>query len=324
MRRGQNPAKFIAGVHRPARVTVAVLAYVPFLGGFFTEALDVLRACLESLWASTPAPFDLLVFDNGSCREAVDFLETARRAGRIQFLVLSEKNLGKGGAWNIIFRAAPGEIVAYTDSDARFSPGWLERSLEILEGYPRVGMVTARPFRTPPDFMTSTEAWAKATPGVEVRRGRFIPWDDFREFDLSLGQDERAVRDRYESTEDIRLTYRGIEAQVGASHYQFTAYRKVLESFLPFEMVRPMGQVRQLDQRMDESGYLRLMTVQPLVMNLSNSLAPVSAAGPIRSSRRPWVTRAAEWGPLRRLLIGIHDRIFRLYFGGPSSKIGRG
>lgn len=166
MRRGQNPAKFVDAVARPARITVAVLTYAPFLSGFFAEALEVIRACLNSLWETTPRPYDLLVFDNGSCREVVDELVRARDLGKIQYLLLSEKNLGKGGAWNIIFKAAPGEIVAYTDCDARFFPGWLERSLEILGTYPRVGMVTARPFRTPEAFMSSTIGWAEAEADV--------------------------------------------------------------------------------------------------------------------------------------------------------------
>src|SRR3989304_10425417 len=160
MRRGQNPAKFVGEVVRPERVTVAVLTYAPFLGGFFAEALEVMKACLESLWQTTPAPYDLMVFDNGSCGEVVDFLRQAHGQGRIQFLILSQRNLGKRGAWNAIFQAAPGEILAYTDCDARFFEGWLPRSLEILETYPRVGMGTGRPFRTPEAFLTKTLAWA--------------------------------------------------------------------------------------------------------------------------------------------------------------------
>jgi len=316
MRRGQNPAKFVAEVAQPARVTVAVLTYAPFLGGFFAEALEVIQACLESLWRTTPPPYDPLVFDNGSCREVVDTLLQARRQGRIQYLLLSQHNLGKGGAWNIILQAAPGEILAYTDCDALFFDGWLERSLEILEVFPRVGMVTARPFRTPQAFMTNTLAWAEATPEVKVERGAFIPWEVFREFDMSLGQEEEAIRARYASTEDVRLTFRGVPAQAGASHYQFVARKSVLAEFVPFVMDRPMGQVRQLDQRMNDAGYLRLMTTEPLMMNMSNSTRPVPPPGAVGPSRRPGVgRRLAGWPPVRRALIGLHDAIFRLYFG---------
>ncbi len=108
----------------------------------------------------------------------------------IQFLVLSEKNLGKGGAWNYIFNSAPGEIIAYCDSDALFSPGWLSRSVQVLETYPRVGMITARPLRTSPELYTATMAWAQATPEVSIEEGQLQSWEMFEEFNQTLNYGE--------------------------------------------------------------------------------------------------------------------------------------
>ena len=113
MREGQNPAKFVQQIGKPEKITVAVLAHIPFLSGFYAHTLDVLKECLGSLWRTTGLPYDLLVFDNGSCKEAVDFLREAHQDGRIQFLVLSEKNIGKGGAWNFIIQFAPGEVLGH-------------------------------------------------------------------------------------------------------------------------------------------------------------------------------------------------------------------
>src|SRR5688500_810179 len=112
MRKGQNPAKFVKDVARPERITAALLNYIPFLSGFHAEALDVLKVCLESMRRDAGLPFDLLVFDNGSCAEARDYLMAEKEAGRIQYLILSAKNVGKGGAWNMILAGAPGEIIA--------------------------------------------------------------------------------------------------------------------------------------------------------------------------------------------------------------------
>ena len=125
MRKGQNPAKFAKTVAKPERITVAVLNYIPFLSGFYSEALDVLKVSLETMHNDPGLPFDLMIFDNGSCPEVRDWLIGEKEAGRIQYLVLSEKNMGKGGAWNIILAGAPGEIIAYADSDILYYPGWL-------------------------------------------------------------------------------------------------------------------------------------------------------------------------------------------------------
>ena len=221
MRIGQNPAKYVKEVAKPARITVAVLNYIPFLSGFYAEALEVLKVCLESIRESADLPFDLLVFDNGSCEEVRQYLLDEHQAGRIQFLILSEKNLGKGGAWNMILAGAPGEIIAYTDSDAYFYQAGCRARCSSWKPIPNVGMVTARPFRTNEEFYTSTVAWAEATPGASVETGQFIPFEVFREFDLSLGQSEEEIRQHYETTQDVRLTYPGVPAIAGASHWQF-------------------------------------------------------------------------------------------------------
>src|SRR5215216_5873769 len=350
MRKGQNPAKFVKDVPRPERITVALLNYIPFLSGFYAETLDVLKASLESMRKDAGLPFDLMVFDNSSCAEVRDFLVKEKEEGRIQYLILAEKNMGKGGAWNVMLAGAPGEIIAYTDSDVLFSPNWLSRSVEILETFPNVGMVTARPFRTPPEFLESTLKWAQEN--AKLEEGQFIPWETFLEFNLSLGQTEEENKKVYAETRDWKITYnpmslRGgrssrrsnlplseetasqqtlaatskeIVAFAGASHWQFTAYKSTLQQFLPFDMDKPMGQVRQLDKRMNDAGLLRLMVSDPLAMNMSNTLGYLRGElgkndGKERRRREEsLVRRVLELGPVRKALLSVYNKIFNWYY----------
>lgn len=349
MRKGQNPAKFVKDVPRPERITVALLNYIPFLSGFYAETLDVLKVSLESMRKDAGLSFDLMVFDNSSCAEVRDFLVKEKEEGRIQYLILSEKNMGKGGAWNVMLAGAPGEIIAYTDADVLFSPKWLSRSVEILETFPNVGMVTARPFRTAPEFYESTLKWAKEN--AKLEEGQFIPWETFLEFNLSLGQTEEENKKVYAETKDWRITMSlrgaqrrsnlplneetashtvlrsaqrnalaatsdGIVAFAGASHWQFTAYKSTLAGFLPFDMDKPMGQVRQLDKRMNDAGLLRLMVSDPLAMNMSNTLGYLRGELKDAGKKKPvsFGKRVLEIGFIKKMLLAAYNKIFSWYY----------
>ncbi len=319
MRVGQNPAKSVDFVAQPAEITAALVTYIPFLSGYYQDSLEVLKLCLNSLRDNAGLPLDLMVFDNASCAEVRQYLMEEQQAGRIQYLVLSEKNVGKAGGWNHIFGAAPGKIIAYADSDVYFYPGWLSALVDVLQAFPKAGMVTGMPMLTPEEFSTSTVAWAEAQPDVKLERGRFFPWEDFWRHAGSLVEEESKARKFYEENDSLRLTAHGRSYYIGASHFQFVARKQVLGEVLPIPSERPMGQVRLLDVAINQRGYLRLCTEQWYVQHMGNTLpgpdffagaAPAAKAKPAAAKKRGWW----QLGPVRRLLQKLNEWSFnRLY-----------
>jgi hypothetical protein len=319
MRVGQNPIKVVEKIAPPARVTVVVILYIPFLGGYYAESLDIFKLCLQSLHANTEGEHDVMVFDNGSCAEVRDYLLAEHSEGGIQYLTLSERNLGKPAAWNSALLAAPGEFVAYSDSDVYFYPGWLQASLAALNEFPQAGMVTAMPILVPEKYSTATLKWAKKQAGVKTERGQLLPWDDFWRHARSLGDEEQQARSFYDENKAIKITYKNKNYYVGAAHFQFTARKSALQAVLPVPADRPMGQVRLLDEAMNAEGFLRLSTPNWHVQHLGNTMPQdgdlIGSTAMAVPKKRTRNLRIWRWPPLRRLLKRLNgwsfDRLHR-------------
>jgi glycosyltransferase involved in cell wall biosynthesis len=317
MRVGQNPAKFVDFVTQPEKVTVAIVAYIPTLGGYYAQSLEVLKACLGSIWENTHLPYDMLVFDNASCPEVRAYLNEMHALSKIQYLVLSEKNIGKAGAWNFIFGAAPGEYVAYADSDVYHFPGWLEPQIELMETFPQAGMVTGMPMWTPPEYSTATAAWAEGNSEVTLERGKFLLWEDYWQHSRSLGAEEAKARAHFNSVEDVTMLYQGQRYYIGAAHFQFVGRKAALQSVLPIPSERPMGQVRLLDIALNERGYLRFCTPDWWVQHMGNTLQDVFKPQGTESSPRPAKRNSGKiWGfkPMRKMINWLYHRTFEILY----------
>jgi glycosyltransferase involved in cell wall biosynthesis len=316
MRVGHNPARFVEKVTQPARITVTMVNCIPFLSGYYEQSLDVLKAAVESLHATRESehPYDVMVFDNHSCSEVRTYLENAYEQEKIQYLVLSDTNIGKIGAWNYMFGAAQGTYVVFADGDIGFRPGWLKASLEVFETYPKVGMVTARPLRSPMEYSSATLEWAsRQAPGI-YEEGQFLDWDCYWEHARSTGYSEEKARSEFPLGRDHRLTYFGITTFAGATHFQFMARGEVLKRIVPLASEQPMRGERALDVEINRLGYLRLLTEHPYVWHMGNTLAEKVLPYPSSSKRKSLLKRFLRLPFIRQPLLWLNNQIFRLYF----------
>jgi len=323
---GMNPARNRVSDYHPARVTVVVLVYIPYLSGYFQYRLDVLKLCLGSILKHTEKPYDLFVFDNGSCPEVKRYLRGLMEAGSIQYLFAAGENVGKIGAFKIMFEAVPGELIAYADDDIFFYPDWLPAHLELIDGYPRVGMVSGCAVRTL--FTTAVESnlrLAEQDPEVTLTRGRTIPEQWEYEWAESYGRDPASHLERMQGMEDLIMERRGIKAYAAANHNQFMAPKNVITQFLPSVWSgRLMGQMHELDLELDAGGYLRLSTMERTTKHMGNLISPSMAeeaalfgvsvdgtkASPVGAPRRSISAGLVQVKPINRLLLALYDRLF--------------
>lgn len=330
-RLGANPYRGHTTDYRPARVTVAVLTCVPEFTGYFQHRLEVIQLCIGSILANTSLPFDLLVFDNGSCPEFVDYLRELHSSGKVDYLLLSQRNIGKVNALREMFRFAPGELVAYTDDDNFFLPGWLEEHLKIIDTYPNVGMVTGFYVRhRVVAGVASTLAFA-SRPEVTVERGDFVlpEWRD--QFMANTNRTPEKYAAESAGLQDTVIEYQGVPAFVSAHHFQFVAPSQIILKVLPEWSEQLMGQMVEMDQAVDRLGYLRLTTRRQTLHLMSNlasdedrqRAAEMGVSAPRANARRmnPVAGKLLGNRLFKPVIRKLNDWTFKLLTRGDQHKI---
>jgi hypothetical protein len=325
MRIGLSPTRHESSAYRPARVTVCLLVHIPEQAGYYRHKFEALKLCIGSLIASTDGPYDLQVFDNGSCAEVVEYLRTLSTKGVIRYLVLSAQNIGKVNAWQLMFASAPGEVIAYSDDDVLFHPGWMRAHLEILDRFPHVGMVSGVAVRNRFTYADrSLPQYLRDNPGVSVARGHFIPDEWERDFIKSTGGDvERGLEVARRAHQDIVVEHEGLRAYFTATHFQFVAFKATILRGLAAEWEpRLMAGELDVERRLDEMGLARLATCDRFVQHIGNVVTReiITAAGesalsdPVKavSANRPWYAPVTGLRVVRAVLRRVADWSFFL------------
>ena len=324
---GMNPARHRVTDYKPAEVTVAVLVYIPHLSGYFQHRFEVLKLSLSTLLKHTDAPYDLLVFDNASCEEIKAYLRDLVESGSIRYLLQANENIGKLGALRLISGAAPGEVIAYSDDDTFFYPGWLSSHLQLLKAFPKVGMVSGSPERTLFDHgIESTIQYAKNEPDVKLSYGQTIPEQWEREWAISLGKDIPGFLDEVGQLQDIIIERNGVKAYATACHNQFVMPKSIAVAHLQNQWTgRLMGGMNEFDNAIDAAGYLRLTTLDRTTRLIGNLVSPameeesrrfsISIRAAILNPDEHRQSSFLRYKPVRWLLQGLYNRLFNLLTG---------
>jgi glycosyltransferase involved in cell wall biosynthesis len=278
MRKGQNPAKAGVQAYTPKKLGIASLVSIPVLEGYFAHSLEIFKIHLASIRQYTAEPFDLFVFDNGSCDEVKNELVKLSTQGVINTLILSRHNLGKTAALNQLLGAMHNDWICFSDSDMLFRPGWLEASWEINENFPGCGMIGAQVVFPDRVEDKGNTAFRQDHPEVyQILQEKADP-RVVKEYIRGRGINEKQAKYYKEMLLDKAVnTSTGVEAYMGGnSHGQFLGPRDVLLQLLPLPSGLQLSREQDTyqDRRIDELGYLHLTTTVPYIYHMGNVLDP--------------------------------------------------
>ena len=319
-----NPSRGKKSAYTPARVTVAVLTYLPNSLGYYENRLEVTKTCLQSIIQNTKTPYDLMVFDNGSRPELVDYLRKLKEEGAIDFLILSSQNIGKIGALQVMFKAAPGEVIAYCDDDVFYLPGWLEWHLEVLDTFPNVGIISGMYIKPHmKEGIQSTLKFARSK-GVKFEQGKLVDPALEKHYMDQMGRTKEKYKSEIKGLDDVLITYKGIKVWASAGHYQLVAKKEAILKALPETWSgNLMGQMRDLDMAVDKLGMLRLCTTPPTLRLLGNHIDEDAAriirqygvevqAAKLESQNDGLKAKLYRLPVIQKIAYAIYERMFKI------------
>ncbi|WP_054031288.1 glycosyltransferase [Desulfatitalea tepidiphila] len=107
--------------------------------------LEYTKKCIDSVFACTRPPFELIMVDNGSSDGTTSYLRQVQKESRcddIQVkIVENKKNIGFAAGNNRGLAQADGDYIVLLNNDVVVTPGWLEKMIDCVNRFPMAGIV---------------------------------------------------------------------------------------------------------------------------------------------------------------------------------------
>ena len=163
--------------------------------------------------------------------------------------------------------------------DVYFEKGWLDATLDIMNTYPKAGMVSAIPtIDKSIDHYENTLKGIKESKEIIITSGNSLIPDNYIEAHrLSLGKTVESYMANIKDRIDTKITLNGINAYVCAQDFQFTTRKEIITKVLPLVVTNKNIYYDPIyspvfESKLDKLGFWRLSTEQYLIHHMGNSL----------------------------------------------------
>jgi hypothetical protein len=292
MRIGANPKKEDSSLAPYPLHRIILPVFIPETQGYFAEALEVLKVCLESLRLAKKPETAVTIVANGCCEPARALLLAEQQRGWLDQLLLNQQNRGKTDAIVGAARASFEPMVTFSDSDVRFRRGWDTAVETLFRTFPECGFVS--PFPNP-----GAELWhssATFLAGICQRTLAFRKITDHADIDAfhkSLGRPD--CPHNPDRLGHVVVARAGVTACLGAGHFVCSLRREVIRAMPAhpaLEALAPTSDLNWLDLPPDRLGCWKLSTSEAFVQHLGNRLEPWMSQALAASALSPIVATA--------------------------------
>ena len=205
------------GPHPSALISVVVCSY---------NGAARIEACLESLLNLNDESYEVVVIDDGSSdgtsEVAQSFLSRFEEQG-IEFRIITQENKGLSVARNRGAEIGGGELIAYTDDDARPDQDWLKWLRVGFQAGEEIGMVGGyglQPTRDEPEAQEVSRLPGQASPVLlDNTNAEHLPGCNMA-VRKKVWQEVSGFREKYRiAGDDVDFCWRVLEAGYGVKFH---------------------------------------------------------------------------------------------------------
>lgn len=274
MRIGTNPninstIDFSVKSHR-----VIIPIYIPNAEGYFVDAFNVLKVCIDSLLKTINKDTAITLISNASSKEVNDYISNLYSKRKVDKVVFNSENVGKINAIITETRASFEEFITYSDADVFFDKGWLKQTFTMFKNVPKAGFVSMNPTPYNCSHANSTILDNMFTILFKKQKTNTVcSYLDLEHFFNSVGRTKEALDKAFNGE---CYTVSNENYIIGAGHFCCTIRKTPTLKEIPSEqskiVLSTSSDAGYLDIPFDKTGLWRISSPKAFVWHMGNNL----------------------------------------------------
>lgn len=140
MRIGNNPNRDKKIDDNTCMHRIIIPVYVPNLETYYKESFQVFKICITSVLKTKLTKSAITIVNNGCCKEVCEYINHLFIDDKINEVIHTD-NVGKVNSILKAIRTSIEPYITIADADILFKEQWLEKTINIFNNYPKVGVV---------------------------------------------------------------------------------------------------------------------------------------------------------------------------------------